>query len=380
MYHISSPSLEKAADGQAMAARLGAEFVDMEMMQFHPTGILAGNSIATGGLLEEGLRGAGAHLYNALGERYMQRYSPDKLERATRDVVSRSSYMEIMAGRGTPSGGVLIDATHIKDVAKHFAGMVDRCREYGFDLVNSRVEVSPSSHYHMGGIRIDVNCRTSIDGLFAAGEDSGGVHGANRLGGNGVADSIVFGARAGDEMVDYISTSPGPQPPAPAIEAVCNRWLQPLERNSGESPFKLRDRLERVMWTKVGVVRNGPDMQSALPEIQEIRQRIQSAVGNGDPVYNAPWNETINTENLSFIAEMLTRSALAREESRGAHYRSDFPAQKVEWLKNIFMTPKSDGGFEMTQRDVQFTRITPQELQEHRKRAGLVTLPAIDDE
>jgi succinate dehydrogenase/fumarate reductase flavoprotein subunit len=381
MYHISSPSLEKAADGQAMAARLGAEFVDMEMMQFHPTGILAGNSIATGGLLEEGLRGAGARLYNALGERYMERYSPDKLERATRDVVSRSGYMEIMAGRGTPSGGVLIDATHIKDVAKHFAGMVDRCREYGFDLVNDRVEVSPSSHYHMGGIRIDVNCRTSIEGLFAAGEDAGGVHGANRLGGNGVADSIVFGARAGDEMVEYISSSPQPPAPSPAqIEPFFARWIAPLDRPTGENPFQLRDRMERVMWTKVGVVRNGKDMQEALPEIQDVRQRIKSASGNGGPIYNAPWNETINTENLSLIAEMLTRSALAREESRGAHYRSDFPMQKLEWLKNIRLLPLEDGAFETTMTPVEFTRLTPAELKEHRERAGLKTLPAIDDE
>ncbi|HEX4413170.1 MAG TPA: FAD-binding protein [Lacipirellulaceae bacterium] len=405
MYHISSPSLEKAADGQAMAARLGAEFIDMEMMQFHPTGILAGDSIATGGLLEEGLRGAGAHLYNALGERYMERYSPDKLERATRDVVSRSGYMEIMAGRGTPSGGVLIDATHIKDVAKHFAGMVDRCREYGFDLVNDRVEVSPSSHYHMGGIRIDVNCHTTIEGLFAAGEDAGGVHGANRLGGNGVADSIVFGARAGDTMADYISNPASDGLVASAtsssstqVAELCTRWLAPLERTTGENPFQLRDRLERVMWTKVGVVRNGPDMHSALPEIQEIRQRIQQATGSGlllslrrggagggvnasaSPIYNAPWNETINTQNLSFIAEMLTRSALAREESRGAHYRSDFPMQKLEWLKNIRMRPREDGSFETTTTPVEFTRLTPAELKEHRQRAGLKTLPAIDDE
>jgi succinate dehydrogenase / fumarate reductase flavoprotein subunit/fumarate reductase flavoprotein subunit len=387
MYHISSPSLEKAADGQAMAARLGAEFVDMEMMQFHPTGILAGNSIATGGLLEEGLRGAGARLYNALGERYMERYAPDKLERATRDVVSRSGYMEIMAGRGTPSGGVLIDASHIKDVAKHFAGMVDRCREYGFDLVNDRVEVSPSSHYHMGGITIDVNCRTSIEGLFAAGEDAGGVHGANRLGGNGVADSIVFGARAGDTMADYISRAPFNSeatstagPSKHQIQELCTRWLQPLQRTAGENPFQLRDRMERVMWTKVGVVRNGPDMQAALPEIQDVRQRIKSAVGNGGPIYNAPWNETINTENLSFIAEMLTRSALAREESRGAHYRSDFPTQKIEWLKNIRMRPLEDGTFEIKTTPVEFSRLTPAELKEHRERAGLKTLPAIDDE
>jgi succinate dehydrogenase / fumarate reductase flavoprotein subunit/fumarate reductase flavoprotein subunit len=402
MYHISSPSLEKAADGQAMAARLGAEFVDMEMMQFHPTGILAGNSIATGGLLEEGLRGAGARLYNALGERYMERYAPDKLERATRDVVSRSGYMEIMAGRGTPSGGVLIDATHIPNVAKHFAGMVDRCRELGFDLVNDRVEVSPSSHYHMGGIRIDVNCHTNIEGLFAAGEDAGGVHGANRLGGNGVADSIVFGARAGDMMAEDISRKSlvVSSKVTAQVQQICARWLRPLERPTGENPFRLRDRLERTMWTKVGVVRNGKDMKEALPEIQEIRERIKNASGSCHPersegsqsptlnsqpstlntVYNAPWNETINTENLSLIAEMLTRSALAREESRGAHYRSDFPLQKIEWLRNIYMTPLASGDFQMDFRPVQFTRLTPAELKEHRERAGLKTLPAIDDE
>jgi succinate dehydrogenase / fumarate reductase flavoprotein subunit/fumarate reductase flavoprotein subunit len=390
MYQISSPSLEKAADGQAMAARLGAEFVDMEMMQFHPTGILAGKSIATGGLLEEGLRGAGAHLYNALGERYMERYAPDKLERATRDVVSRAGYMEIMAGRGTPAGGVLIDATHIPDVGRQFAGMCERCREYGFDLVNDRVEVSPSAHYHMGGIRIDVHCRTNIDGLFAAGEDTGGVHGANRLGGNGVADSIVFGARAGDTMAEYISTASSPQPRAPAVEAICKKWLEPFERCTGDNPFHLRDRLERLMWTKVGVVRTGPDMQSALPEIQEIRQRIRYASANfrasglsGQPPaphYNAPWNEAINTENLALIAEMLTRSALARSESRGAHYRSDFPNPSTEWLKNICMRPRENGEFEMTFQQVEFTRLTPEELREHRQRAGLKTLPALDDE
>src|SRR3954465_9971735 len=167
MYTISSPSLEKAGDGQAMAYRVGAEFIDMEMMQFHPTGLLVGKSMATGGLLEEGLRGAGARLYNAVGERFMQRYS-DKAERATRDVVSRSSYMEIMAGRGTPSGGVLIDATHMgeKFLLDNFRGMVDRCREYGFDLLHDRVEVSPSAHYHMGGVRIDVDGFTSVEGLF----------------------------------------------------------------------------------------------------------------------------------------------------------------------------------------------------------------------
>ncbi|HEY1378279.1 MAG TPA: FAD-binding protein, partial [Gemmataceae bacterium] len=174
MFTISSPSLEKAGDGQAMAYRAGAEFIDMEMMQFHPTGLLVGKSMATGGLLEEGLRGAGARLFNVRGERYMERYAPEKLERATRDVVSRSGYLEIMAGRGTPSGGVLLDATHLgeKFLLANFHGMVERCRDYGFDLLHSRVEVSPSAHYHMGGVKIDRDCRCNVEGLFVAGEDA----------------------------------------------------------------------------------------------------------------------------------------------------------------------------------------------------------------
>lgn len=371
MYQISSPSLEKAADGQAMAARIGCEFIDMEMMQFHPTGLLVGNSIATGGLLEEGLRGAGSHLYNALGERYMGKYS-DKLERATRDVVSRSSYMEIMAGRGTPSGGVLIDASHLGErfLLDNFSGMVERCAEYGFDLLHDRVEVSPSAHYHMGGIKIDVNGYTSIDGLFAAGEDAGGVHGGNRLGGNGVADSIVFGARAGDAMAEYIKTATLAGDVTPQATAIRDRWAGSLNRAGGENPFALREQLEAVMWKKVGVVRNGQDMSEALPEIQSIRERIQLADGSGGAVYNARWNETINTENLATIAEMIGRSALIREESRGAHYRSDFVEKDVNWLKNICMKP--DGGnFSVWYEPVKFTRLTPPEVESSKQPAAL---------
>ncbi|HEV2293229.1 MAG TPA: FAD-binding protein [Tepidisphaeraceae bacterium] len=365
MYQISSPSLEKAADGQAMAARIGCEFIDMEMMQFHPTGLLVGKSIATGGLLEEGLRGAGSHLYNARGERFMQRYAPDKLERATRDVVSRSSYMEIMAGRGTPAGGVLIDASHLgeKFLLDNFSGMVERCHEYGFDLLHDRVEVSPSAHYHMGGIKIDVNGYTSIDGLFAAGEDAGGVHGGNRLGGNGVADSIVFGARAGDAMAEYIKTARLSGDVTIQARAICERWSASLNRAGGENPFALRDQLEATMWKKVGVVRNGPDMTEAVPEIQSIRERVKQADGSGAPIYNARWNEAINAENLAAIAEMIARSALLREESRGAHYRSDFAERDVNWLKNICMKP-GGSDFNIWYEPVKFTRLTPPELED----------------
>jgi succinate dehydrogenase / fumarate reductase flavoprotein subunit/fumarate reductase flavoprotein subunit len=365
MYQISSPSLEKAADGMGMAYRVGAEFIDMEMMQFHPTGLLVGSSMATGGLLEEGLRGAGARLYNAHGERFMEKYAPDKLERSTRDVVSRSSYMEIMAGRGTQAGGVLIDATHMgkKFLMENFKGMVDRCREYGFDLINSRVEVSPSAHYHMGGVKIDIHCRCNVPGLFVAGEDSGGVHGSNRLGGNGVADSIVFGARAGDAMAEFVSSSSKPAYSQPQTTQLCQRWTDSLDRTSGENPFLLRKQLEKVMWLKAGVVRNGKSLAESIPELQEIQQRVKSADGSGIPVYNAKWNEAINLANLSVVAEMLVRSALMREESRGAHYRQDFPDKDVNWLRNICCKPEN-GSLRFWTTPVKFARIKPPELKE----------------
>lgn len=358
MYQISSPSLEKAGDGHAMAFRAGAEFIDMEMMQFHPTGLLVGKSMATGGLLEEGLRGAGARLFNGLGERFMEKYSPEKLERSTRDVVSRSSYMEIMAGRGTKNGGVLIDATHMENVAKNFRGMVERCAEYGFDLVNSRVEVSPSAHYHMGGVKINRDCYCNIEGLFVAGEDSGGVHGANRLGGNGVADSIVFGARAGDAMAEYLNQPYTPKISDGQVQDLCRRWLEPLERQTGENPFVLREQMEELMWKKVGVVRNGPDMETAVPQLQEMRKRAQNLTGSGGTIFNAKWNEAINVTNLLTVAEMIARSALMRTESRGAHYRQDFPEQNGDWLKNIHLLPEN-GDMKFWTTDVEFTRMQP---------------------
>jgi succinate dehydrogenase/fumarate reductase flavoprotein subunit len=358
MYQISSPSLEKAGDGHAMAFRAGAEFVDMEMMQFHPTGLLVGKSMATGGLLEEGLRGAGARLFNGLGERFMEKYAPDKLERSTRDVVSRSSYMEIMAGRGTKNGGVLIDATHMENVAKNFRGMVERCAEYGFDLVNDRVEVSPSAHYHMGGVKINRDCFCNVDGLFVSGEDSGGVHGANRLGGNGVADSIVFGARAGDAMAEYVNQAYTPKISEAQVEDLCRRWIAPLERHHGENPFILREQMEELMWKKVGVVRTGPDMEVAVPELQEMRKRAENLTGSGGTIFNAKWNEAINVTNLLTVAEMIARSALTRTESRGAHYRQDFPSQNTDWLRNIHILPEN-GDMKFWTTEVEFTRMPP---------------------
>ena len=195
MYSIAAPSLEKCGDGMALCYWAGGALQDMEMYQFHPTGLVAGRTIITGAVLEEGLRGVGGRLLNAQGERFMERYDPERMERSTRDMVSRAGYLEIQAGRGTPDGAVYLDVSHLgaEFVVRSFPGMVARCREVGFDLAREPVKVSPTAHFHMGGVRIDEMCRSSLDRLFVAGEDSGGVHGANRLGGNGVADPPFLG-------------------------------------------------------------------------------------------------------------------------------------------------------------------------------------------
>jgi succinate dehydrogenase / fumarate reductase flavoprotein subunit/fumarate reductase flavoprotein subunit len=363
MYRIASPSLEKSGDGMAMAFRAGATFVDMEMLQFHPTGLLVGASVATGGLLEEGLRGAGARLYNGLGERYMERYDPVKLERATRDVISRSSYLEIIAGRGTPNGGVYIDLSHLDHdfVRRSFPGMIERCRDYGFDLIHERVEVSPSAHFQMGGVAIDIDCRTDIEGLFAAGEDAGGVHGANRLGGNGVADSIVFGGRAGDSMADLVAGRKLPRIDDTQVREIAERWSG-LLRAEGESPFALRRELNDLMWERVGVVRNGRDLHAAASALQRLRERATAARARGEPASNPEWNEALNLVNLCVVGEMVAQAAILRTESRGAHYRTDCPERDPGWFKNIFLKRRGDA-IAADIRPVEFTRIRPPELE-----------------
>jgi succinate dehydrogenase/fumarate reductase flavoprotein subunit len=364
MYRISSPSLEKSGDGMAMAWRAGAAFADMEMVQFHPTGLLVGRSIATGGLLEEGLRGAGAHLLNGRAERYMSRYDPARLERATRDVVSRASYLEIMAGRGTEAGGVRIDASHLGEefLLANFPGMVERCRTHGFDLLHGPVDVSPSAHYQMGGLEIDVNGHTNLEGLFAAGEDTAGVHGANRLGGNGVADSIVYGARAGDSMAEYVSTATWSDVSEARVRDLTRVWFGFLGPDRGDSPFALRAELESLMWDKVGIVRHERGLEEALAGIAAIAERAHHVKAPGGPAFNLEWGEAINLVNLTTVAEMVTRSAIVRRESRGAHYRSDMPASDPQWLTRIRLSADGHGGMTVSLLPIAFTRVVPPEL------------------
>lgn len=356
MYKIAAAAADKACDGIAIAYRAGAELVDMEMVQFHPTGLLAADSRMTGTVLEEGLRGAGGRLFNGKGERFMEKYDPARLERSTRDVVARSSYLEIQAGRGSPNNGVFIDVSHLgaEFVEKNFPGMVKRCSDMGFDLVRKPVEVSPTAHFIMGGVRIDGQTRSQLEGLFVAGEDAGGVHGANRLGGNGVAESTVFGCIAGNVIPGLLP--PRRNPHAARIETIIENAIAPLNRSNGESVFTLEAEMRSLMWDKVGLVRSGSGLKSAIGELDAIGLRLHHASVRSFRSYNQEWNEYLNLENFLLVSRLVALSALARQDSRGSHYRSDFPGIDNEgFLKNIYVGPD----FKVTLRPVRLDRVKP---------------------
>ena len=362
MYRIAAPSIEKSGDGMALCYRAGCVMQDMEMYQFHPTGIMAGSSILTGAVLEEGLRGAGGYLTNALGERFMARHDAERMERSTRDIVSRAGYLEIQAGRGTPDGAVLLDVSHLgaEFVERTFPGMTDRCREVGFDLAREPVKVSPTAHFHMGGARIDTDCRTNLDGLFVAGEDAGGVHGANRLGGNGVAESTVYGAIAGRSMAEYVrDSSPRPAPDESVKESIAE-LLRPLEASGDERVYALRREIEDLMWDKVGLVRDGDGLASALNQLDQMTERIHYAPVPPLREFNMAWQEWLNMRSMLTVARLTCLSALARRESRGSHFRSDFPVPyDEEWLQNIQVQRDKSGETRISQDEVRFTRLRP---------------------
>jgi len=363
MYKLFAPSLDKSADGIALCYRAGAEMVDMEMVQFHPTGLIVKGSTASGTLIEEGVRGAGAQLFNAKGERFMERYAPDVKERATRDVVSRSSFMEIMAGRGTPNGGVLIDASVIgpKLVEKNFPGMVERCGDYGFDLANRPVEVSPTAHFFMGGVRIDTRCLADLDGLYVAGEDAGGVHGANRLGGNGIADSTVFGGIAGDSMANDVIGREFAPFDEKRVEEIIKQAEAPLERE-GSDLYPIREKLRMSNWEKLGIIRDEKGLKEGLAVVQELKDEIDRVGIAGDRVSNIPWNDWLNLRNLIDVSEIIGRAALQRKESRGAHYRSDHPEKNNrDYLKNFFIK-RTKGEIRIYDRPVVLSRLRPEEM------------------
>ena len=329
MYRYHTPSGDKSCDGMAMALRAGLELRDMEMVQFHPTGLLAGaQTRMTGTVLEEGLRGAGGQLLNGQHERFMFNYD-ERGERATRDIVSRGIYDEIRNGRSTPNGGVYISMGHLgpDNVRKQFKGMVERCADCGFDLAGGLVEVVPTAHYMMGGLRFSPDCSTALPGLFAAGEDTGGVHGANRLGGNGVANSTVFGGIAGDSMAAWLKTGVDfRDPDRGAIEEAEARCRFPLEKPAGDL-FPVQNALRDVMWEDVGIMRTRGRLETVFAKLDELEAELDGiGIGGKEQLaYNVTWHDWMNLKNQLLVSRAITAAALSRENSRGAHYREDFP-------------------------------------------------------
>jgi succinate dehydrogenase/fumarate reductase flavoprotein subunit len=371
-YRFHAPGPEKSVDGLAMLYRAGALIRDMEMVQFHPTGLIVPGSIVAGALLEEGLRGAGAYLFNGQGERYMLRYAPDVAERATRDVVSRCSYLEMTSGRACKEGGVHIAAGHLgaEFVEKNFPGMCERCLQFKYDLARKPVPVAPSAHYIMGGAAIDKHARASLHRLFVAGEDSGGVHGGNRLGGNGICDSCVYGRRAGKALAEFLreKKDKAPETMPGLAERLMKRYKMPFERNSGPGPFELRDRLRECNWNLVGVVRKEPDLSLAVETIEAIAEEARSVRMSGIRAYNMPWNYYIDLLNMIDVSRMTAQSARLRKESRAAHYRSDYPDQDDQSsLYNIIVWKGDDGLPLFEKRPVEFRYKSLEECQRYRK-------------
>jgi len=363
MYKYHTPSGDKSCDGLAMALRAGLPLRDMEMVQFHPTGLYAGtHTRMTGTVLEEGLRGAGGYLLNGAKQRFMPAYDP-KAERATRDFVSRAMFTEMRKGNTSPNGGLYISMNHLDQdlVRKQFRGMVERCADCGFDLAGGLVEVVPTAHYMMGGVEFAPDCSTELKGLFVAGEDAGGVHGANRLGGNGVANSTVFGAVAGDTMAAWIRGEGLREPDALAIEKAIQS-CEPKTAKSHGSLEPLRERLYDVMWQKVGIIRDEAGLKSALSELTSIEDALnERGIADANRAFNLTWHDWLNLKNLLATSRVIAEAALARTDSRGAHFREDFPEAGPLERSAYTSARLQDGASSISMKPVAFTRVKPGE-------------------
>lgn len=266
-----------------------------------------------------------------------------------------------MAGRGTSNSGVWIDVSHLgaEFVEKNFTGMRERCLRVGFDLAREKVEVAPTAHFNMGGVRIDRNGFTNLEGLFAAGEDASGVHGANRLGGNGVAESTVYGARVGEAVAGWVKHSKLDEPNSRQVSAAQAAANRSVENKGGENPWLIREELGRVMWEQAGIVRSGAKLRQAIGEVSRLMRRAEQLSAPGNRAFNLTWQQALDLRNLLTASELIIRSAGLREDSRGAHYREDFPnTDNTNWLVNIYCGTKADTA-ELWTEKVKLTRLKP---------------------
>jgi succinate dehydrogenase / fumarate reductase, flavoprotein subunit len=337
----SSRIFENTGDGVKLALNAGAHLQDMEMVQFHPTGMLYPPQ-AEGILVTEAVRGEGGLLYNANNERFMPRYA-QRAELGPRDVVARAIYWEVEHGRGTKRGGVWLDiTTKPKDyILKRLPKMYEQFQHYlGIDISKERMEVAPTAHYSMGGIRVNwKDCRTRIDGLYAVGEATGGLHGANRLGGNSLLETIVFGKICGQAVAKYCKRNKM-RPINDGAVMKASGWLMNLKKSDGKlNPLELRSFIQEFMWHKAGIIRDGKLLDSALADLEKAKRmsRMLKIQSKEDLII------ALDAINILTTAEAIIRSALARKESRGAHYRKDFPEESDRMLGNLICSPSHDG-------------------------------------
>ena len=370
MYKYHTPSADKSCDGLAMALRFGLRLRDMEMIQFHPTGLLAGaDTRITGTIIEEGLRGAGGHLLNNDGNRFLQDYDP-RAERATRDIVSRAMFEQMRQGNCGPNGGVFLTMKHLPadSVREQFRGMVKRCTDVGFDLVSGLVEVTPTAHYVMGGIEIDPDCHTGIPGLYAAGEDTGGVHGANRLGGNGVGNATVFGCIAGNSVANEIQAgNEGADFNFELVENIAQQTVAVFDKPAGNLN-DLREKLHETMWEHAGIIRSIASLKQATAETNELDDQLnRMGIAYSAREYNMSWQDYMNLQNQILVSQAIIQAAKTRDDSRGAHYLADHP--ETGNLANsrytrVFM---QDQELTSSSEAVEFTRIEPDKNTEESK-------------
>ena len=339
LYPVTSNTFQKNGDGYAISYRAGADLVDMEQVQFHPTGMVSPKS-KRGVLVTEAVRAEGGILLNSEGERFMSRYAPEKMELATRDVVARSIYQEIIEGRGTENGGVYLDISHLDDdyIDETLETMVLQFENIGMDIKSGPIEVAPTAHHFMGGLKINTDASTSLKNLFGAGEVCGGVHGANRLGGNALADTQVFGKIAG-ESASKACKNTELKTNDEQVNQEASRIDSLIKKGSIKSK-EFKDNIKNLMWENVAIVRDEKTLNDALKQLLEMQKDLDNLDVGDNTQYNTDLVTALEVINMVEICILIVKSAILRRESRGAHFRSDFPESIDEWKKSIIINKK----------------------------------------
>ena len=352
-YRITSNSWEYTGDGMALAYDAGAELLDMEFVQFHPTGMVWPPGVQ-GILVTEAVRGEGGILRNKNGERFMEKYDPKRMELSTRDVVARSIYTEVREGRGSEHGGAYLDISHkpAEYVKQKLPSMYHQFKELAdVDITKGPMEVGPTCHYVMGGIRVEAEtAASSLPGLFAAGECAAGLHGGNRLGGNSLSDLLVFGRRAGLSAAAYAGKAPAASIDNQQIDEAEHDMLAPFDRGEGENPYTVHRDLQEVMQNLVGIFRVEEDMTKAMGELEKLKARAARVRVEGSRLFNPGWHLSRDLKSMLTVSEAVTRSAMARKESRGAHSRIDFPKLDEQvWGKQHNLVTREGEGMKLQQ-------------------------------